>query len=554
MPDVPAPDDLLAIAPEEFDALQAPAPAAAGPGLCAGLTVGPYRLEQCIGAGGMGEVYRAVRLDDDRPAAVKVLRGAPWLNGGGDGGGDALERFRREARIARAIDHPNVVGVRDVGEHNGTWWLGMDLISGRSLHAWVAANGPLPWRLALRAAAQAACGLQAAHDNCIVHRDVKPANLLVGPDGRVRLADFGIAWDPDAGARLTLTGQALGTPAFMSPEQCTGRPADARSDLYSLGATLFFCVTARAPFLSDAGHLTLFEQQVRHAAPRADRLNPGLPVAVGRVIAKCLSKPPSARYQSAAAFVADCTAILAGQAPALRDGDDTSVLYTRAFLESDVRDTAVERCIAEQEAASARGERPAPLGELLARTGAVAFRPSAQKVAARTDGALHCAECGTAAGGSEAWPPGPCTVCNGVLLTDTGVAVGEAFGRVCLVPGGTQARSAPACTADLLPLLGVAVQSGAPHVAVDCTPLGRLDAEHAVWIAEAVELVLAEGGSLALIVPDERARQLLTTVGVDQYARVVETRLALSTARPDAPAQDHTPAEPPNALATTPGE
>jgi hypothetical protein len=514
MPDVPAPDDLLAIDPEEFAALQAPEAGAAGPGLCAGLTVGPYRLEHCVGAGGMGEVYRATRLDDDAPAAVKVLRGAPWLSG------DALERFRREARIARSLSHPNVVGVRDVGEHNGTWWLGMELIDGDSLQRWVTANGRLPWRLALRAIAQAACGLQVAHDNCIVHRDVKPANLLVGADGRVRLADFGIAWDPDASARLTLTGQALGTPAFMSPEQCTGHPADARSDLYSLGATLFFCVTGRPPFESRDGHLTLFEQQVRHAAPRADRLNPGLPAAVGRVIAKCLSKPPGARYQTAAAFTSDCVAILAGQEPALHDGDDSSVRYTRAFLESDVRDSAVERCIAEQEAAHARGERPAPLGELLARSGAVAFRPRAEKIAARTDGALHCAECGTAAGAAPSWPPGPCTVCNGVLLTASGVAVGEAFGRVVLVPGGAQSRSAAICTRDLLPLLGVAVQSGAPHAAVDCSPLGRLDAEHAVWIAEAVELVLAEGGSLALIVPDERARQLLATVGVDHYARV----------------------------------
>lgn len=259
--------------------------------------------------------------------------------------------------------------------------------------------------------------------------------------------------------------------------------------------------------------------------------------AVGRVIAKVLAQHPGARTEIAEAFAADCAALADAAQPGLAAPAGDAVRPITAVVETGVREGAVERCIAIQDAARGRGERPAPLGELLAQGGALAFRAWASRAAARTDGALRCAECGTDAGdATNAWPPGACAICSGVLVAANGVAAGTAFDRTVLVPGGAQARSATACRRDLLPLLGVAVRAASPHVAVDCSPLERLDAEHAVWIAEAVEMVLAEGGSLALIVPDPRARQLLATVGVDQYARVVETRLALATARPGAPA------------------
>lgn len=256
---------------------------------------------------------------------------------------------------------------------------------------------------------------------------------------------------------------------------------------------------------------------------------------VGWALARCIAEHPSASYRTAAAFIADCAAILEGRAAPSERADDAGV-----------SDADVERCRALQADAAARGERPAPLGELLAHEGAVAFRPRAAQLAARTHGALHCAQCGTA---SNAWPPGPCPECQGVLEHESGAAVGEAFGRLLLVPAGLHARSATAAKRDLLPVIGWTMHAGARHLAVDCSPLGRFDPEHAVWIAEAVEMVLAEGGSLALIVPDARARQLLSTVGVDHYARVVETRLALAAARPDSPAQVSAPFE-----LLTPGE
>jgi eukaryotic-like serine/threonine-protein kinase len=203
---------------------------------------GRYALETLLGSGGMGEVWRGVDEQLDRPVAVKVLQehlADPELAG----------RFRREARIAARLRHPGITVVHDVGSDNGHLFIVMELLYGRDLAAMlVEAPAGLPIDATVSLTIQAAEALQAAHAGHVVHRDLKPANLFVQDGGLLKICDFGIAWAVDSTAHLTATGQAIGTPAYMSPEQCQGQQVDERSDLYSLGCVLYALLTGQPPF------------------------------------------------------------------------------------------------------------------------------------------------------------------------------------------------------------------------------------------------------------------------------------------------------------------
>ena len=200
---------------------------------------GRYALQALLGSGGMGEVWRGVDELLDRPVAVKVLRGYladPELAG----------RFRREARIAARLQHPGITVVHDLGFDNGQLFIVMELLHGRDLAAMLAeALAGLPIEVAVSLTIQAAEALQAAHAGHVVHRDLKPANLFVLDSGRLKICDFGIAWAVDNATHLTATGQVIGTPAYMSPEQCRGEQVDERSDLYSLGCVLYELLTGQ---------------------------------------------------------------------------------------------------------------------------------------------------------------------------------------------------------------------------------------------------------------------------------------------------------------------
>jgi serine/threonine protein kinase len=210
--------------------------------LSSGTRLGPYEIVAAIGAGGMGEVYRARDPRLGRDVAIKVI---PT---GLSGSADRMRRFEQEARAAGSISHPNVCAIFDIGTHEGSPYVVMELLEGESLQARLAA-GPAPVRTAIEWAAQAAQGLAAAHEKGIVHRDLKPANLFLTRDGRVKVLDFGLAklTRPEAPARsgdtpasipATETGTILGTAGYMAPEQVRGEVADHRADVFALGAIL----------------------------------------------------------------------------------------------------------------------------------------------------------------------------------------------------------------------------------------------------------------------------------------------------------------------------
>ncbi|HXY10710.1 MAG TPA: serine/threonine-protein kinase, partial [Terriglobales bacterium] len=265
-----------------------------------GRTVAHYRISAVIGAGGMGEVYRATDTRLGRDVALKVLP----LDMARDP--ERLARFQREARAVAALNHPNVVTVYSVEQSNNVHFITMELIEGQPLERLISANGLPPDRI-IEIAGAIAEALAAAHEKGIVHRDLKPANVMVTNEGRVKVLDFGLAKDISAdtakdatmtSAGHTQSGMVMGTPAYMSPEQVSGRPLDHRSDIFSLGVVLHEMATGRRPF---EGHSSaeLISSILRDTPPTVTDVRPELPSDLARVIRRCLEKDPRYRVQTA---------------------------------------------------------------------------------------------------------------------------------------------------------------------------------------------------------------------------------------------------------------
>jgi serine/threonine-protein kinase len=255
--------------------------------------LGPYAVTAVLGLGGMGIVLAAYDAVLDRPVAVKVL--SPHMAGAAA----ARDRFAREGRAAAAVVHPNVVPVHGVDSWKGLPYLVMAHVAGRSLQERISAEGPLGVEEVLRVGAEAAAGLAAAHARGLVHRDVKPANILLeAGTGRVLLTDFGLARAAD-GAGLTQSGVIPGTPAYMAPEQARGEPADQRSDLFSLGGTLYAACSGRPPFGCDAPLAVLRRVCEGRPAPLRS-LAPDVPGWLADVIERLLASRPEGRFGSAA--------------------------------------------------------------------------------------------------------------------------------------------------------------------------------------------------------------------------------------------------------------
>ena len=268
--------------------------------LSAGTKLGPYEIQSTLGAGGMGEVYRARDTRLGRDVAVKVLPVSVASDQ------ERLRRFEQEARSASALNHPNIVTIHDVGQTNGVSWIAMELVDGSSLRQ-VIAGGALPLKRSLSVGTQIAEGLARAHASGIVHRDLKPENVMVTSDGLVKILDFGLAKasaseTADASQVATATqqteaGVVLGTVGYMSPEQATGRAVDYRSDQFALGAILYEMATGRRAFQGASAVETL-SKILRDDPEPLDRVEPGVPESLVWIVQRCLSKEPEERYQS----------------------------------------------------------------------------------------------------------------------------------------------------------------------------------------------------------------------------------------------------------------
>ncbi len=253
-----------------------------------GTRLAHYRIEEKLGEGAMGTVYRAHDTSLDRDVALKVLK----ANVSED---DLfVRRFVREARAAARVSHPNLAHIYFIGEEKDTHYFAMEYVEGRDLDEVVQEDGPLELVAALDVLEQAARGLAAAHRRGVVHRDVKPSNILLQKDGGVRITDFGLAKSIDLDLDATQPGQILGTPRFMSPEQCKGEGVDARTDIYALGLTAWFLLAGRDPF--DTPSLgALINDQINTPLPSLSELRPDLPPELDQVLCALCEKDPAKR-------------------------------------------------------------------------------------------------------------------------------------------------------------------------------------------------------------------------------------------------------------------
>jgi serine/threonine protein kinase len=262
-----------------------------------------YELEELVGSGGMSSVYRANDSLLERHVALKVMHEQLLSEG------DHVERFRREARLAAQLSHPNIVTVIDRGEQEGRQFIVFEYVEGENLKALVEREAPLPERDAVELALQVADGLSFAHANGLVHRDVKPQNVLLTEDGRAKVTDFGIARSIDVHQGLTQTGTVMGTSDYISPEQARGGPVDACSDIYSLGAVLYELLTGEVPFQGD-NFVSVALRHINEPPPSVRERRPELSPRIDAAIRKAMAKDPDDRFETMEAFAAELRAAL----------------------------------------------------------------------------------------------------------------------------------------------------------------------------------------------------------------------------------------------------
>ncbi len=268
--------------------------------ILAGTDFGPrYHVESLLGSGGMGKVYKARDRELDRIVAIKVLRPDLMTDA------QALQRFKHELLLASSISHPNILRIHDLGEYNGVKFISMAYVDGGDLTQVMHREGRLPLDRVLNIMKQLVAALAAAHGVNVVHRDLKPQNILLGSGDHVYVTDFGIAKTLESDrTRVTRTGAVLGTPLYMSPEQVEGKPVDHRSDLYTLGLIFYEMLTGILPFSGETTFQLMY-QRVHEQPKRPELVIPDLPPYLSRICLKCLEKEPAKRYQNAGEILTD---------------------------------------------------------------------------------------------------------------------------------------------------------------------------------------------------------------------------------------------------------
>lgn len=284
---------------------------------------GRYEVEEELGRGGMAKVYRGTDTVLGRPVAVKIL--APQFTDDPS----FVDRFRREAQAAARLNHPNLVSVYDTGSDDGVHFIVMEYVEGRTLADYLAGGGRIMPQRAIEIAEAVSQALTAAHAQGVIHRDIKPGNIMITPSGDVKVADFGIARVIAGAETIAQTAAVLGTAAYLSPEQAQGQPVDQRSDLYSLGCVLYEMVAGRPPFMGDSPVAVASKQVLEQPVP-ASKLNPDVSPQLDAVIMRTLAKNPANRYGSAEEFRQDLEHARRGESveatPLLPESAATQVL------------------------------------------------------------------------------------------------------------------------------------------------------------------------------------------------------------------------------------
>src|SRR6185503_1053049 len=303
-----------------------------------------YVILRKLGSGGMADVYLAEDQELGRRVALKLLDDRHASDE------QFVERFRREAQSAAGLNHPNIVSIFDRGRAEGTYYIAMEYLDGRTLKELLVKNGPTPVPIAIDYARQILGALAFAHRNGIVHRDIKPHNIVVGGDGRLKVTDFGIA--RSGASQMTEAGSIVGTAQYLSPEQARGAPVDPRSDIYSLGVVLYEMLTGKVPFTGD----TPVEIAMKHLSQVPEppsSLRPEVPHDLDAVVMRALAKDPEQRYATAEEMDADLARVARGVAVSRETEDAMTQVLSGAGL------TAAQTMITRPRAVAAPPAPPA---------------------------------------------------------------------------------------------------------------------------------------------------------------------------------------------------
>lgn len=307
-----------------------------------------YEIIGKVGAGGMADVYKAQDLRLNRYVAIKVLKQEYSTDK------TFVAKFRGEAQSAAGLSHPNIVNVYDVGEEGGLYYIVMELVEGITLKRFIERKGKLELKEAVGIAIQIALGMEAAHGNHIIHRDIKPQNIIISREGKVKVTDFGIA---KAASSNTITAGAMGSVHYISPEQARGGYSDEKSDIYSLGVTLYEMLSGRMPFAAD-NTVSVALLHIQEEATPLRELDPSIPISIEKIVQKCMQKKPDRRYLTASELIADLKRAISNpngdfvqMAAAVNDSptihlsdDELNQIKNARFVSSDTpRDTGVIR-------------------------------------------------------------------------------------------------------------------------------------------------------------------------------------------------------------------
>jgi serine/threonine protein kinase len=297
--------------------------------------LGPYRIVREIGRGGMGIVFEAIDDSVGRTVALKVLPRAASRDAA------FVKRFHREAAVGIRLRHPNIAEIYSTGLSDGHAYIVMEKIEGKSLSAIIKEQNTLSIKTALGILEQVAAGLQEAHKHGVVHRDIKPHNIMIEPSGRVRVLDFGLAGAAQGMTELTHTGALLGTPAYMSPEQCRGERVTTTTDIYSLGVTAYQMLSGQLPF-DASSPVALMYKVLNDRMPTLEYVNESIPTHLSEVVGRMMQRAANQRYQSLDEFLDDIARIRGGRPPKHLETNFLPVIdYVDAYLNDyDASDSA----------------------------------------------------------------------------------------------------------------------------------------------------------------------------------------------------------------------
>src|SRR5437773_388575 len=271
---------------------------------------GRYKIVRKLGTGGMADVYLAEDQELGRRVAIKILNDRHAADE------SFVERFRREAKNAAGLSHPNIVSIYDRGTAEDTYYIAMEYLDGRSLKELIVSRGPAPVKTSVEYARQILAAVGFAHRHGIVHRDIKPHNVLIGPEGRLKVTDFGIA--RSGASQMTEVGSIIGTAQYLSPEQARGSPVDQTSDVYSVGVVLYELLTGQVPFTGDTP-LEIAMKHLSEVPKPPSELRPEVPHDLDLVVLRALAKDPADRYRTADEMDADLVRVLEDPGPTHRE-------------------------------------------------------------------------------------------------------------------------------------------------------------------------------------------------------------------------------------------